>query len=243
MPLTPEQKKQAITLNGEGFAHFQIGEMLGVDRKVVATYLQSRGLKSPYISSNIIDLGNGMVECTKCGRELPREELPWGRVTKWPYQLSYCRQCTTAAAVANSRKSLPQYLKHRQRALKSRARESGIPYELPGGYLAELYERQGGKCFYTDEEMKVYFGTKQTGARRDSLSVDKIIPERGYVVGNVVLCIARANAVKHDCSLMELSRWMPGWYRRIIKFWKSMGVSIPDDCPPVTRVSRRSKTA
>ena len=51
MPLTPEQKKDAISLNAEGFAHFQIGEKLGVDRKAVASYLQKQGLKSPYISS------------------------------------------------------------------------------------------------------------------------------------------------------------------------------------------------
>ena len=95
MPLTPQQKKQAVTLNAEGFGHFQIGEMLGVSRKAVGTYLNGQGLKSPYTSSTIIDIGNGMVECTKCGRELPREELPWGRVKKWPYQLSYCRQCCT----------------------------------------------------------------------------------------------------------------------------------------------------
>lgn len=229
MPLTPQQKKQAVTLNAEGFGHFQIGEMLGVSRKAVGTYLNGQGLKSPYTSSTIIDIGNGMVECTKCGRELPREELPWGRVKKWPYQLSYCRQCCTALVVANSRKSIPQYLKHRHRSVKSRARETNTPFDLPGGYLADIYARQGGRCFYTDEEMKVYFGTKQTGARRDSLSVDKIVPELGYVVGNVVLCIARANTVKHDCTLEEVARWMPDWYRRIVAFRGEVGSPLPED--------------
>ena len=245
MPLTPEQKKDAISLNAEGFAHFQIGEKLGVDRKAVASYLQKQGLKSPYISSNIIDRGNGMVECTKCGRELPREELPWGRVTKHPYQLSYCRACTTAAVVANTRKSVPQYLKHRQRALKSRSREAGIAFDLPGAYLAELYEQQQGKCFYTDEEMKVYFGTKKSGARRDSLSIDKIIPERGYVKGNVVLCIMRANRVKFDCTLEEVARWMPEWHRRIVEFWNQIGVNPPDSDPDeaVPARSRRRRRA
>lgn len=223
MPLTTQQKKHAIQLNAEGFTHVQIGQTLGVNRKTVGGYLNKQGLKSPYTSSTIIDLGEGMVECTKCGRVLPREQLPWGRVTKYPYQLSYCRDCCTAAVVANSRKSIPQYLMHRHRSVKSRARETGTPFDLPGGYLADLYTRQGGRCFYTDEEMKVYFGTKHSGSRRDSLSVDKIVPELGYVVGNVVLCIFRANAVKYDCTLEEVARWMPEWHRRIVAFWSETG--------------------
>lgn len=110
---------------------------------------------------------------------------------------------------------MPQYLKHRQRAIKARCIEKGVEYDLPGAYLADLYEKQKGLCFYTDEPMKVYFGTKRSGARRDSISVDKVIPERGYVVGNVVLCIERANRIKNDCTLEEMSRWMPDWYSRV----------------------------
>lgn len=230
MALTPEQKDQARLLNGEGLTNVEIGERLGVDRKTVGSYFGKQGIRSPYVRSKIIDLGNGMVRCTKCDRELPREELPWGRVTTDPYQLSYCRKCATAAVVANIKKSVPQYLKHRQRAIKARARDSGVPYDLPGGYLADVYERQGRTCFYTDEPMQMYFGTKQSGGRRDSISVDKIIPERGYVVGNVVLCIERANRVKNDCTLDELARWIPAWHARVIALWDEIG--IPTEVVP-----------
>lgn len=227
MALTPEQKDQAQLLHGEGLNHSRIAEKIGSHRKAVSKYLVSQGLRSTFERARIIDLGDGMVQCTKCGRELPREELPWGRVTTDPYQLSYCRRCLTEASVANTRKSVPQYLKHRQRAIKAR---STAPFDLPGGYLADLYERQGGRCFYTDEPMQVYFGTGRSGSRRDSISVDKIVPERGYVVGNVVLCIERANRVKNDCTLAEMAQWMPGWHARVIALWDEIG--IPTEIVP-----------
>ena len=230
MALTDQQKQDAVTLNSEGKTHVEIAEALGTERHKVGRYLNRLGLKSPYVRTRIIDLGNDMVQCTKCERELPREELPWGKVTTNPYQLSYCRKCATAAVVANTRKSVPQYLKHRQRAIKSRAAEQGVPYDLPGGYLADLYERQGQTCFYTDEPMEVYFGTRYSGSRRDSLSVDKIAPENGYVVGNVVLCIDRANRIKNDCTLAEMAQWMPGWHARVIALWNEIG--IPTEIVP-----------
>lgn len=224
MPLTDQQKRDALALHAEGANHTVIAQRIGSNRKAISKYLVGQGLRSTYVRAKIVDLGDGLVQCTKCDRTLPREELPWGRVTRDPYQLSYCRQCLTAASVANTRKSVPQYLKHRQRAIKTRCVEKGVPFTLPGGYLADLYEQQQGRCFYTDEPMQVYFGTQRSGSRRDSLSVDRIVPERGYVVGNVVLCIERVNRVKNDCSLDEMAQWMPGWHARVIALWDELGI-------------------
>jgi hypothetical protein len=121
---------------------------------------------------------------------------------------------------------MAQYLRHRQRSIKSRATEKGYPFDLPEGHLIDLYDRQRGLCFYTDDPMMVYYGTGRPGSRRDSLSVDKIVPENGYVEGNVVLCISRANFVKLDCTLDEMANWMPGWHERIQVFWKSLGLKV-----------------
>ncbi|MFF4026978.1 hypothetical protein ACFYY5_29420 [Nocardia elegans] len=51
-----------------------------------------------------------------------------------------------------------------------------------------------------------------------SCSVDKIIPELGYVEGNVVLLTKRINSVKYDLTLDEMKRWMPGWHRKLTRF-------------------------
>lgn len=220
----PEMESESIRLNGEGFTNTQIGEMLGIPRKSVGYYLSKRNLKSARVNQKIVMVDDVNAECTKCGKVLLRADLPWGRVTTKPYQLSYCRRCLTEQVVRNTKRSIPQYLMHRHRAIKAKCQQADVPFDLPGGYLADLYEKQKGLCFYTDEEMKVYFGTKKSGARRNSLSVDKILPEVGYIPGNIVLCIARANSVKHDCTIQEIRNWMPGWYARIIQLWKEEGV-------------------
>lgn len=51
---------------------------------------------------------------------------------------------------------------------------------------------------------------------RNIISLDKVIPERGYVAGNVVLCSNRFNTVKNDLSLEELSLYIPSFYNKLI---------------------------
>ena len=216
---TQEYDSQIAQMNKEGIHNLRISEILGIDRKFVGRRVTALGLRSRRSKrTNIIDVGNGMVECTKCGRHLPREDLPWGRVTNSPYQLSYCRSCLTQSMVNNVKSSTPKYLNHRMRALRHRCKNNGTPFDLPPGYLYDLYQQQDGKCFYTDIPLEIYFGTKKSGARDDSLSVDKIIPESGYIVGNVVLCASRINTMKLNCSLEEMARWMPEWHRRIVEY-------------------------
>lgn len=60
---------------------------------------------------------------------------------------------------------------------------------------------------------------------RDKISIDKIIPEKGYVEGNVVLCTNRVNTIKSDLSLEEMKEWIPSWYQKVVEIWRSKGLS------------------
>lgn len=54
------------------------------------------------------------------------------------------------------------------------------------------------------------FGTAW-GAGRLAPSIDRLIPDRGYVPGNIVVISCRANTMKHDATAEEveqLARWM-----------------------------------
>ena len=104
-------------------------------------------------------------------------------------------------------------LKHRAARCHSAAKKQFIPFDIDGQYLLDIYNKQSGKCFYTDRNMETGFGN---GANRDSISVDRVIPSRGYVKGNVVLCCRKINAVKNDLSLEEIKNYMPSWFQRII---------------------------
>jgi hypothetical protein len=99
--------------------------------------------------------------------------------------------------------------------IKDRAKSSGLPFDLDILYLKELLRRQQNKCFYSDEEIKFY-GYGMTPNRMVAPSIDRVIPELGYVKGNVVWCIYRVNVIKNNMTLNEMMDWSPNWYDRII---------------------------
>jgi CRISPR/Cas system Type II protein with McrA/HNH and RuvC-like nuclease domain len=91
--------------------------------------------------------------------------------------------------------------------------KDGVPYALDDEYVKWLYKQQNGKCFYSD--IAIIWGHAEQN-KQLSLSIDKVIPSKGYVKGNVVLAQTRINSAKSDFSLEEMKLWMPEWYRRIV---------------------------
>lgn len=51
---------------------------------------------------------------------------------------------------------------------------------------------------------------------RNIISIDKVIPEKGYISGNVVLCTNRFNTIKNNLSLEELNKYIPAFYDKIM---------------------------
>ncbi len=82
--------------------------------------------------------------------------------------------------------------------IRSKCWRKGIPFNLTLEHLLEVFPDE---CpvfklpFYMDEK-KVHTSF--------SPSVDKIIPELGYTIGNVQVISFKANAMKRDATLAEL---------------------------------------
>jgi hypothetical protein len=91
----------------------------------------------------------------------------------------------------------------------------------PGYYMlknAQFRARRGGyPCTITLEDIVIpefcpvlgiklgtYIGKGRGGFKDDAPSLDKVIPSKGYVKGNVCVISNRANAIKRDASLDEL---------------------------------------
>jgi hypothetical protein len=104
------------------------------------------------------------------------------------------------------------YFKHLSSNLKHVAKAKRLAFNLDWAFLKTLYEQQLGLCFYTDVELRTLRGQ---GLAKSSLSVDKIVPELGYVRTNVVLVTKRANVIKNDMTLDEMREWMPTWFARL----------------------------
>lgn len=142
--------------------------------------------------------------CTICNIPKLKKEFP-GRN-------AFCKTCKSERETAKINNNVERYLRLSLTHSKVRAKIQKVSNNLEINHLVSLFDEQNGKCFYTDEELRTKRGEGQSDK---SLSVDKIIPETGYVKGNVVLCTRRANLIKNNLTLEELKKWIPSWYKRI----------------------------
>ena len=140
--------------------------------------------------------------------------------TKIKYLLSYCRDCRSNQIKTAVNKSVKSNLKQRWQRLRVRSVKIGIPFCISFDDFAAQLEFQDGRCFYTDQVMKMDYGD---GHSPLSCSVDKVEPIKGYCKGNIVFCCNRINTIKSDVTLDEMKSWMPSWYKRV-KMWRENGV-------------------
>jgi hypothetical protein len=109
----------------------------------------------------------------------------------------------------------PQKFKERRiqqanQRCKQRAKKQKVPFDIDANYLISIYPKNN-KCPVLG--IKMQFGADD---RLNSPSVDKIIPEKGYVKGNVVWMSYRANSLKTDASIDEL-KGLAKWIKKTVK--------------------------
>jgi hypothetical protein len=90
---------------------------------------------------------------------------------------------------------------------KGRAKKQNVPFAVTLEYLVSIAPK---KCPILGIELA--WGRKgETGYRHDSPSLDKIVPELGYVAGNVQWLSNKANTMKHNATPEELklfAKWI-----------------------------------
>ena len=197
----------------------QIARNLSLTRSQMGYYAKKLSLKG-IKESNIIWVDDVTVQCSKCSKHVLFSELDVLRPNSdKPQRLSYCRQCRTKQIINNTNSSLEAYFRNRIRTIRARSKFNGLEHNIDVNDLVELYSLQKGKCFYTDEILVVPKDGKLDTSKstRHSLSLDKIIPSKGYIKGNIVLCTKRANTIKGDLSPDEMKKWLPVWRKRLLK--------------------------
>jgi hypothetical protein len=93
---------------------------------------------------------------------------------------------------------------------KGISKKKNLPFDLTTDYLIELFESQDKKCYYTGKELTLH-STRGDGHQIFKLgkyhyqaSLDRLIPERGYIKGNVVWCGWLVNTCKNLLTEQEL---------------------------------------
>jgi len=87
--------------------------------------------------------------------------------------------------------------------IQGRARKKGIPCELTHVIFQRMWSEQKGKCFYTQRPMTVGQSTRKY-FDMDQVSVDRVVPAKGYIIGNMVLCCRWVNVAKMQGTLSDL---------------------------------------
>lgn len=81
--------------------------------------------------------------------------------------------------------------------IKTRAKKKNIPYDLDADFLESILPTH---CPIFGVELQRGLGF----AGQFSPTVDRLIPERGYIRDNVIIVSKRANQIKSDASVDEI---------------------------------------
>lgn len=162
--------------------------------------------------------------CTKCGKEKPLEEFSRNKNGKYGRR-AFCKECERKIQNSSEKLARRNELRRQRRendeyrlacnlkdtetrhnnvdsikkalvrAAKARAKKKGIPFNITieDFILPET-------CPLLEIPLTVGYGNSQ----ENSYSLDKIIPELGYVKGNVWVISNKANMIKNNASLSEL---------------------------------------
>jgi hypothetical protein len=137
-------------------------------------------------------------KCYKCGETKPVSEFNKNR-SKPDGLSSECKACNNT--------SLKSYAMRRPfysvlKAARSRATARDLPFSITEEYLESIWT---GVCpvFQVRLNLPSYGGHEHTAVKP---SLDRLIPDKGYVPGNVVWMSLRANQMKSNGTSEELFR-------------------------------------
>lgn len=211
-----------ITLFQKGATYKEIARTLNLDNTTVSKYLKQEGCVSRFSSGSPEIRQDGTITCDRCGETKDKAEFErkdyrhGGRL----YISNVCNTCTRGVRKKYLNKDVNTRLRHAYSKKKSRSVAAGIEFSISLEEFIAQFHNQHGLCFYTDVPLTWKVGRGVNTDNQTRLSVDRVIPEKGYVSNNFVFCAKRVNMAKNDFSIEEIKVWMPEWYDRIKNYFE-----------------------
>lgn len=100
-----------------------------------------------------------------------------------------------------SEEALRQVFSQRLHDARKRSKRRNLPCDITVDDLVKLYRKQGGRCYLSGEKMCLESHNYNT------ISLDRINPNRGYVLNNVGLVTWVSNQCKSNLPLQEFYKW------------------------------------
>lgn len=178
-----------------------------------------REAKAKHICKSIID---GKKKCFKCKESKLIEEFSKNRSTFDGYQ-KCCKECFSNYESVkkgyikksyNLKNDLKIYLRNKTSGLERKCKVKNLDFDLTKEFIYELYLSQNGNCYYTGLEIKHNIGCHQY----DSISVERLDPNIGYIKSNVVLAAFAINSFKGMMTETEFKNYLTIIIPKLIEY-------------------------
>jgi len=127
--------------------------------------------------------------CNECGEVKPRSAF---RDKEGRGMDSKCKACRI--------KYLKEHYDDRKvpriERIATYSKKHGLPF-VGRGKLRKWFEEQPTICCYCGQQLE------DSGREANSVTIDRVIPEKGYVIENLVISCHRCNRVKSDVLSFE----------------------------------------
>lgn len=148
----------------------------------------------------------GELYCHTCNQYKPISEFNKGEKNK--SRLNYSRECKECES---KRKTIEfanvtcdnknKFLKRLTYGCKTRALKHKLKYNLTPEFIISLYDKQNGKCALSGIDMTTIM---QSGKKIYNASIDRIIPNLGYIQSNVRLVCSQVNMMRSNLEDSEV---------------------------------------
>ena len=150
--------------------------------------------------------------CSFCKKKLSIEKFRTVSRKNWRGQYPQCKICESSLMKVKYKKNpIPQMLSN----AKIRAKQKGVDFNLTSQYLKEIFPKDN-KCPITGFNFEFGYINKEKINKNNSPSLDRIIPSKGYVIGNVMVISDLMNRMKQDSTFEDIEK-LYNFYKKNIK--------------------------
>ena len=163
--------------------------------------------------------------CSKCNERKPIEDFHKRKVSRDGLN-HVCKTCASVYAKEKYNDIDYRLSKVVTNATK-RAKKNNLPIDIDVEYLKTIMTE---KCPVFD--IKLNWDTSGEGITDNSPSLDRVIPELGYVKHNVVFISKVANSIKQDVTETELYKvadWLHDKRKEVLRAVKEQSASVPTE--------------
>jgi hypothetical protein len=150
--------------------------------------------------------------CSFCKKKLSIEKFRAVSRKNWRGQYPQCKICESSLMkIKYKQNPIPQMLSN----AKIRAKQKGVDFNLTSQYLKKIFPKDN-KCPITGLNFEFGYTNKEKINKNNSPSLDRIIPSKGYVIGNVMIISDLMNRMKQDSTYEDIEK-LYNFYKKMKK--------------------------